>query len=282
MSQSGGPGSGQPPSGPPDWRSAPQQPQAPAPPSWQSAPQAPRPAAAPTPPAAPQAPAAPAWQSAPQQPQAPASWQSAPKTPVPPNVPPPPSWTANLTSTVPVPGPAGFVYADVPNRIVAYFIDSIILFIIGLGTVAIIGGALGGVTNPSSTTDGSIVEVNYGASLVVGLIGLAISAAYFILMWSSQRATVGMKVLGLQIGTQEDGRSITTMAAFNRWLIIGIPSILAQFAGYLSAGLGMILGLVGIVWLIALLVSISQSPTKQGYHDRYAKTIMVKTARRAA
>lgn len=277
MSQSGGPGSGQPPSGPPDWQSAPQPPQSPA--SWQSPPQAP------TPPAAPQAPA-PAWQSPPQQPQAPAaaSWQSAPRAPVPPNVPPPPppSWTANLTSTAPVPGPAGFVYADVPNRIVAYIIDSIILFIIGIGTAAIIGGALGGVTNISTTTDGSSIEINYGASIVVALIGLAISAGYFIFMWSSQRATVGMKVLGLQIGTQDDGRTITTMAAFNRWLIIGIPGILAQFTGYLSAGLGFILGLVGIVWLIALLVSIAQSPTKQGYHDRYARTIMVKAVRRAA
>jgi len=281
MSQSGGPGSGQPPSGPPDWQSAPQQPQAPppaAPAGWPSAPQAPEPAAAPAPPP-------PTWQAPPQQPQAPApaSWQSAPKAPVPLDVPPPPppSWTSNLTSTMPTPGPAGFVYADVPNRVIAYILDSILLFIIGLGTAVIVGGAMGGITTTTSSTTGAGVEVNYGASIVVGLIGLAISAAYFIYMWSSQRATVGMKVLGLQIGTQDDGRSISTMAAFNRWLIIGIPGILAQFTGYLSAGLGMILGLVGIIWLIALLVSIAQSPTKQGYHDRYAKTIMVKSARRA-
>ena len=91
-----------------------------------------------------------------------------------------------------------------------------------------------------------------------------------------------MQLLGLQIGEETSGRSITMGQGFIRWLIIGIPSILAQFTGYLSAGLGFILGLVGIIWLLVLLWSIAKSATKQGYHDQAAHTIMVKSARRAA
>lgn len=280
MSQSGGPGApGQPPPGPPDWRSAPQQPppQAPdAPPSWQSAPQAPQ---------SPGAPAAPpSWQSAPQAPQAPASWQSAPKAPVAPELPPPPppSWSAGLTSTAPVPGPAGFFYADVPNRIVAYIIDMILLAVIGFVSLAAVSQVMGAPSTISSTTNGLVVEVNLASSLVLAIVNTVIGALYFILQWSRQRATMGMRVLGLQIGAESDGRSISTAQGFSRWLIFGIPGILAQFSLYLNEALGFILSLVGIIWLIALLISISQSPTKQGYHDRYAKTIMVKAARRAA
>ena len=292
MSQPGGPGTpGQPSSGPPDWQQAPQQPAAPGsgqpapqqpPPSWQQAPQPPQP-----PPSWQQAPqpAQPAaWQQPPQQPAQPAAWQQAPRPPVPPSVPPPPppSWTANITSTIPVAGPAGFFYADLPNRIIAYIIDAIILGLIGLFLSIVVGGVFGGMTTTTSTTNGSSVDVNYGAFIPVAIVNLAIGAFYFIWMWSNQRATVGMRLLGLQIGNELDGRSITMKDGFSRWLIIGIPSILAQFSGYLSVGLGFILGLIGIIWLIALLWSIAQSSTKQGYHDRYAHTIMVKAARRAA
>ena len=292
MSQSGGPGaSGQPP-GPPDWQSAPQQPAPPAPGGWQSAPQQPQAPAsggwqsaplAPRPPSAPPPPAAPAWQSAPQQPTppAPAAWQSAPKAPQPPNVPPPPppSWTANLTSTVPTPGPAGFVYADVPNRVVAYIIDAIILGLISGVVFALLGGA----TTSSMSTNGATTDINIGPTLLAVVLDMAISAAYFSWMWSAQRATIGMKILGLQIGNETDGRSITLKQALVRWLVIGLPLILSNFVVYLSAVfLGALLGLFGIVWLLVLLWSIAKSATKQGYHDKYAHTIMVKSARRAA
>jgi uncharacterized RDD family membrane protein YckC len=274
MSRSGGPGSpGQPPpAGPPDWQQPPQQP---APPAWQQTPQQPAPPAWQQ---TPQQPAPPAWQQTPQQP-APPAWQQTPQQPVAPAPPPPPpSWTASLTSTAPVVGPAGFYYADVPNRIIAYIIDVIILAIIGFVVAIVVGGVFGGVM----TTSTSGTDVNVGAFAVVALINLAVGAAYFVWLWSTQRATVGMRLLGLQVGDEGDGRTISTAQAFNRWLIIGIPSILSQFAGYVSAGLGFVLSLVGFIWLIALLVSIAQSPTKQGYHDRFAKTIMVKAARRAA
>jgi uncharacterized RDD family membrane protein YckC len=203
------------------------------------------------------------------------SWQSQPRQPAPPPPPPPSSWASGMTSTAPVPGPAGFYYADVPNRVIAYIIDIIVLAIIGFLVSVVIGGVLGGVVTGAN-------ELNLGAFFIVGLINMAISAGYFVYMWSAQRATVGMKVLGLQIGHEQDGRSIDMQQGFMRWLVLGIPSILATFASYVSAGLGTLLSLVGIVWLIALLWSIASSQTKQGYHDRFARTIMVKAARRAA
>jgi uncharacterized RDD family membrane protein YckC len=178
-----------------------------------------------------------------------------------------------------VAGPAGYYYADVPNRVIAYIIDIIILAIIGFIVTAIVVAIFGGV----ETVNTGGRSINFGSLFVAAVLNLIVGAAYFIYLWSAMRGTVGMKVLGLQIGDEHDGRSITYQQGFIRWLIIGIPGILSTFSGYLGAGgLGFLLSLVGIIWLIALLVSIAQSPTKQGYQDRYAHTIMVKAARQAA
>lgn len=212
----------------------------------------------------------PSWQQQPQQPASPPppqSWQQPPQQPVPPTPTQQPSWTANLTSTTPVAGPAGFVYADVPNRMIAYIIDIIILAVINFVVSVVMFGIMG---------------ISVGSALIVLIVNLVISIGYFVWCWSSRRMTVGMQLLGLQIGSETDGSTITTNQALVRWVILGLPGVLASVSSYWSDGLGFLLSLVGLIWIIALLVSIAQSPTKQGYHDRYAHTIMVKSARRAA
>jgi uncharacterized RDD family membrane protein YckC len=204
----------------------------------------------------------------------------------PPNAPPQgasgtaPSWQQSLTSTSSVPGPAGLFYADVPNRIIGYIIDLIVLAIIGFVVSFVFGGLLGGVTTAASL-DSVGGELNLGAFILVSAVQLAVSFGYFGYFWSVQRATPGMKFLGLQIGDEADGRSIAWVQAFSRWLVLGIPSTLFAFSASIDTGLSFVFGLVGLVWLLALLYSIAQSPTKQGFHDRFAGTIMVKSGRRA-
>jgi uncharacterized RDD family membrane protein YckC len=192
------------------------------------------------------------------------------------------SWTQSLTSTTPVPGPPGFYYADVPNRIIAFIIDMIILTVIGFLLVLVLGGLFGGLTTPSGALDSAGGELNLGVFLFVSIAQLAVSLAYFGYFWTSSRGTPGMKLLGLQIGHEIDGRNIDWHQAIVRWFIIGIPSILSSFASYASTSLSLILSLVGLVWLIVLLYTMAQSPTKQGLQDRYAHTILVKAGRRAA
>jgi uncharacterized RDD family membrane protein YckC len=218
-----------------------------------------------------EAPAPPAqdWQSQPQQPAPPAQdWQSQPQQPAPP----PsggtetPAWVGNLTSTAPVAGPAGYFYADVPNRAIAYIIDAIIIGIVGiiLSAIFLVGSGF-----------------DTGSLLLVAVIGLAINAAYFMYTWVAMRGTVGMKLLGMQIGHESDGRTLTYNEAAVRWVLLGAPFGLAQLLNTWP-GLGLIISLLGFVWLIALLVTTAQSPTKQGLHDRYAHTMVVKAARSVA
>jgi uncharacterized RDD family membrane protein YckC len=207
-------------------------------------------------------------------------WQSTPQQPAPPppaSAPPGggmPSWTANLTDQRPVPGPAGLFYADVPNRSIAMVIDVvamiIVYVIVGLITVAILGTNLGFVTVASTP-----------ALLAQWLIGQLIWVGYFIYTWVAMRGTIGMKLLGLQIGHEIDGRTITYEQAAWRFAVLFGPNVVLGLLSSLAPALGL-LGFLGLVWLIYVLITMAQSPTKQGIHDKYAHTMVVKAGRSLA
>ncbi|CAN5546797.1 hypothetical protein BH20CHL6_BH20CHL6_03330 [soil metagenome] len=210
----------------------------------------------------------PTWQSAPSQP---ASSGGAPAAG---------NWTANLSSQAPVAGPAGYFYADVPNRIIAYIIDAIILFIITFIVTLVLGGILGGPFNTDINSP-NFLQINTSYFLITAVVNTAINGAYFVYTWTAMRATPGMKVLGMQLGDETDGRTITMNQAIIRWVLLGAPfGVASALSGFSS--LGLLISLAALVWFIVLLVTTAQSPTKQGIHDKYAKTIMVKAARSAA
>ncbi len=226
-----------------------------------------QPGGPPPPPASPPPPSAP-----------PPDWQSTPQQPSPP---PPaggssglPTWTANITSQAPVAGPAGYYYADVPNRIIAFIIDYIlffiVFFIVGAVTLSIFGANLGFVQFQTTT---SVLVQNVLSYLLVG--------AYFVYTWTAMRGTLGMKVLGMQIGQQGDGQTITFNQGIIRYLVMFGPGFAAGLLSAFVLTLGLIASLIAFIWFIALLVTTAQSPTKQGLHDRYAQTMVVKAARSA-
>jgi len=226
----------------------------------------------------PQAPAPPAQAPAPQA-QAPTPPPQAPAPQAPP-MSTQPAWMTSMTSTVPVAGPAGFFYADIPNRAIAYIIDAIILAV-GFIIVAAVVGAVG-----LHTVDVDIRSANFGTfnpivGLILAAINLAISVAYFVYTWTAMRGTVGMKALGMQIGNAQDGATITMDQALRRALVLFGPGAVAQALGGWSI-LGILLSLAAFGWFIYLLYTTAVSPTKQGFHDKFANTMVVKAARSVA
>ena len=199
-----------------------------------------------------------------------------------------PAWTASLTSTAPTPGPAGLFYADVPNRIIAYIIDAILVGIVGLILGAVLFAILGAPTTSTVVANGQGLfgisvetHTNFLSLIAFAILGLAISAGYFIYTWTAMRGTVGMKVLGMQVGNAVDGATITMDQAIRRWLALGGVFSLAQTLNQFPL-LGILIGLAALIWTIALLVTTAQSPTKQGLHDQFAGTMVVKAARSVA
>jgi uncharacterized RDD family membrane protein YckC len=167
-------------------------------------------------------------------------------------------------------GPEGFVYADVPNRAIAYIIDAIILGIVNVVAFAILAAI--GLSILSGLT------YNYFAGLVLAVVSLVISGAYFIYTWTAMRGTVGMKALGMQIGNARDGKTLTMDQAIRRWIALGAPFGIAQAFNPLP-GIGILLGLVAFAWFIFLLWTTYSSPTKQGFHDTFVNSMVVKATR---
>jgi uncharacterized RDD family membrane protein YckC len=209
-----------------------------------------------------------------------------PPDPLPAGGPPPasasglPSWTSQLTSTVPVAGPAGLYYADVPNRSIAYIIDAIILGVTNLIISAVLStiGLSAYTIDLNANTIAGLLSYNPVVGLILAVIFTVISGAYFIYTWTTMRGSVGQKVLGMQVGNATDGKTLTMEQAIKRWIALGAPFGIAQALNPLP-GLGILIGLAAFVWFIALLVTTAQSPTKQGLHDQYAGTVVVKAAR---
>ena len=173
-----------------------------------------------------------------------------------------------------VPGAAGFVYADVPNRVIALIVDAIILGLIGL----VLGIILAAIGLSTGTLVSSVTTFNPVATIVYGLVGIAISATYFIWSWTTMRSTVGMRVLGMQVGNAFDGKTLTMDQALRRAVALWGPSTLAQFFGGIAV-VGSLLGLLAFLWVLYLLYTTATSPTKQGFHDKYANSVVVKAGR---
>lgn len=185
---------------------------------------------------------------------------------------------SRLTSTEHTPGPGGLLYADVPNRIMALVLDVIVLSVFGFLMAFIFDGL---VTEPGAINAAG-GELDVAAFLLVMVLQLLVSFAYFGSFWTLAGATLGMRLMGLRIGDESDGRPIEWRQSVIRWLILGIPALLASAAVYVPNTVGLILSAVGVAWLLLLLYTMVQSPSKQGLHDRYAHTILTKDRRRAS
>jgi uncharacterized RDD family membrane protein YckC len=173
-------------------------------------------------------------------------------------VPPGGTWQPPVAYTT-VPG--GLKFGGVLPRLLAYWLDSIIVTII----VALIVGALGAVSP-------IIGPGGFDSFVVTTVMTVGVYALYFIGFWTSGgRATPGMRLFHLQVGQAADGRTLSTGQAVIRWVALGYPFTLLGLAWWLAVPVSGLL----LVWEIVLLVSTAMSPTRQGLHDRAAGSAMV-------
>jgi uncharacterized RDD family membrane protein YckC len=165
-------------------------------------------------------------------------------------------------------GPApGVVYADLVTRVIAYIIDGIILGIAWAIVWSIVAGAI-------------LFSAGFSSFLIVGLVlgvlYLAASAAYFVYTWTRMRASVGQRVLGLETVNAADGATLTQDQAIRRWAFLYSPQAIGLVGYYAIGFLGSLLGLLGTIYAIYLLYTASQDPKRQGFHDKQAGTVVVK------
>jgi uncharacterized RDD family membrane protein YckC len=163
-----------------------------------------------------------------------------------------------------VPGAPGLVFAGVGTRFVAFFMDSILLAI-----PTLVVSTLRPVPQ-AATFD----EVFY-ADPVTTILLIGLGFVYFVGFWTSGgRATPGMRIMKLQVGSAFEGRTLTLTQAVTRWALLGQPLGLLA----LIPPIAVVASLLSLVWTIILLASTAASPTKQGIHDRVAGSAVVQPA----
>jgi uncharacterized RDD family membrane protein YckC len=158
------------------------------------------------------------------------------------------------------PGPApGVTYADLTTRIIAAFVDGVLLFIVNaiLGAIALAIAGLNG---------------NLVVSLFFGVVFAAANAVYFIYGWTRMRASFGQKFFKLETVSAADGSTLTQEQAIRRWAFLFGPWAVAAIIPILG---GILMLLVGLYELY-LLYTVTQSAKRQGFHDLQAGTVVVK------
>jgi uncharacterized RDD family membrane protein YckC len=186
-----------------------------------------------------------------------------------------PAWVQQAQSWRPADvaaGPApGIAYADLANRTIAFAIDGVILGVVNLVLGAIVGSILFGLAYV----------------LVDGVLYAAISAGYFVYTWTTMRASPGQRVLNLMTVNDGDGGTLNQNQALTRWFFLFLPAVLVSVFNVTPyGGLG-----VGILALLSLLIFIgtiaygaylfyttANDPKRQGFHDKQARTVVVKVA----
>ena len=155
----------------------------------------------------------------------------------------------------------GVVIARVFPRVVAYFVDMLLLGALGVAA----GAALGRYdANPDP-----IVRFGVGAVLVL------VDLLYFVGLWTSGlQGTLGMRLLKLRILNSVTAGTLPLNDALLRWIALsGAVGILA-----LVPGIEAYIGLISAVWVLILLISTATNPLRQGLHDRWARSVVVQPA----
>ena len=158
----------------------------------------------------------------------------------------------------------GFVLADTASRFAAYAIDNLILFVVDAAILIYVAPVAVSVPGP---------DVASPPQIVGRIATLAVEALYFIGSWTGgRRATVGQRLVRIEVGKAWDGQPLTASQASRRWLAFGswinVASLFRPAAVFASGALA--------IWTLALLWTTSNSPTKQGFHDRFANTAVVR------
>jgi uncharacterized RDD family membrane protein YckC len=160
----------------------------------------------------------------------------------------------------------------------ALIIDIIVLSVTGF----LLAWLFGGLVSEPGALDSPGGQLDVMAFFIVLLLQLIISLAYFGGFWVLLSTTPGMRLLGLRLGDASDGLPLARRQALLRWLLLGVPSLLVSLALYVPSSVAVVVAGFGLAWLLLLLYTMAQSPTKQGLHDRWARSIVVRSRRRAA
>jgi hypothetical protein len=175
-------------------------------------------------------------------------------------------------------GPAmqlGFVPAPLVRRVIAFIID----FALVMAAVYATELALGRVhcelrrdVTPLGGTQASYM-CYLGSMVSNETLAAVYSAVYCVLTWRLLTATVGQRLFNMHVYSQEESRPLPLYRCIIRWAALYgwlLPAILAAIPR-----LATVLEIALFAWLLTMLRTAVTSHTRQGWHDRLARSVVV-------
>jgi uncharacterized RDD family membrane protein YckC len=157
----------------------------------------------------------------------------------------------------------GPILASFGRRVSALIIDA---FVIGVVALVVVGFA-----NPNSTWSSDLTNSGQ-PSLLIALV----SGVYCIGGWLIWTGTPAQRLLGSHVYRSTGPQALALEAAAVRWaLLFGVAAIIGTLAIAIPAVEG-ILGFGQLAWLVVLIATTVQSPPRQGIHDKYAGSLVVR------
>lgn len=154
----------------------------------------------------------------------------------------------------------GLVLAGIGTRVGAFLVD---VFVLGALAITITLVAVGVI--PDRPTRDLI------AATLVAILGVA----YFAIAWTSAwAATPGQRLARLRVVDAGSLERIDGRRAVVRSLTLGSALSLLSF----PAALSRYIEVIAVVWSMVLLGTALFNPRRQGIHDRWARTLVVKPA----
>ena len=101
----------------------------------------------------------------------------------------------------------GRYYADVPNRLVGYLIDLLILSILAVIVAIVVSLLFGPIVDINLSSDPR-VSVDEWLALLSGVMATAVGAVYFVGSWKRSGGTPGQRWLRMGLGTEADDRPL--------------------------------------------------------------------------
>ena len=150
--------------------------------------------------------------------------------------------------------------AELSVRFLARFIDILVLFVINviLGLILFLSATNAG-SRDLTVGGGGGAGLRVGAAIVQGLIYIG----YFALMESRTGRTLGKRIMKLRTVSASGGNP-TFQEALRRNIFMAYPVL------GVVPNLGFLADLAALVAMVLAGVTISQSPVREGWHDRFA------------
>ena len=137
-------------------------------------------------------------------------------------------------------------------RLIAFIIDGIIVDVVAVVILGFFGFYL------FLTADTGLVSVPFTPKHGIGVAVAALWwMVYYLFFWSNTGQTPGKMIIGIEVISADDGGRI------------GVPKAIVRLFGYFIDFVVLGLGFLWIIW----------DRDKQGWHDKFARTYVVKKDR---